>query len=416
VWDRASVALVAAAVVLLGGCGGAARTINVVTTSSTATAKAGTCKVELTSTGGGVTSTAVGEIDFAHNLVDLSQSDTVNGKVTSVEEIFSPAAVYFRATGTAIPQNPSKPWIEFETGRSLSGAFSPVVGGDPTAVLKGLGATATDVHRLGTEQVRGVTTTHYSVKVTLAGQSAVFGVWIGRDGLLRRLQSTFVSDRSGTSVPVTTTTEFFDFGSPVSITVPPADQTSTAGPNQADFPQPSGAWHTSQHGHDDGVGWTVLVVPATRSGQCLAVKTSPTLAQTSNELAGNGEETSSPFSDHLYRHYQADCAPGPNSDDLDLLAPLLAGDTQNGHGSHFVAGLATSGVSDVVAHLSDGSAVTASIAAGTYVAWWSGARAFRQLTFNIPGGAGIACDNGGDTTDPLDGISCSDATFNNPGS
>ena len=63
-------------------------------------------------------------------------------------------------------------------------------------------------------------------------------VWIGSDGLVRRvqigvsgLQPTTPSTASPTGVGGTLTMEFYDFGQPVDITIPPADQVFQVDPS-----------------------------------------------------------------------------------------------------------------------------------------------------------------------------------------
>jgi hypothetical protein len=120
----------------------------------------------------------------------------------------------------------------------LGGSQSPV---DGLRWLRG----SKRATKLGTETIDGVATTHYRVTVDkadalskatpkqrellqrllrLAGQRGVdaepntVDVWVGDDGLVRRM-----TQKLGALGSVTTT--FSDFGAPVHIEAPPADQT-----------------------------------------------------------------------------------------------------------------------------------------------------------------------------------------------
>jgi len=136
-----------------------------------------------------------------------------------------------------------------------SGGSGGAFGSDPTAFLRfleGIGS----VSAVGTEDVRGVSTTHFTGSFTLddalnaapsdrrdAIERALeglhlpdsakteplpFDVWVGDDGLVRK--ETLTLDYSSMGPPVaalgrmTTTMELYDFGQPVDITVPSDDE------------------------------------------------------------------------------------------------------------------------------------------------------------------------------------------------
>lgn len=119
---------------------------------------------------------------------------------------------------------------------------------DPTAGLEALRGVADDIEEVGSEDVRGVETTHYRATVSLdravaaapaealddlvalreqAGMPETYpvDVWVDADGLVRRLTMALTQEVAG-SGPLTQriTTEFHDLGDPVEITVPPDDE------------------------------------------------------------------------------------------------------------------------------------------------------------------------------------------------
>jgi len=151
-------------------------------------------------------------------------------------------------------------WLKIPADSGAAGAMGAPLG-DGTEILKLLDQ-AGGVHAVGSEQVRGVDTTHYQGTLDLASALAEVSaderakaesqlgkvgidpstatvpvdVWIGHDDLVRRVQ-VGVSDLQATTPSTdgdlggTMTMEFFDFGQPVDITVPPADQVLEVDPS-----------------------------------------------------------------------------------------------------------------------------------------------------------------------------------------
>jgi hypothetical protein len=156
-------------------------------------------------------------------------------------------------------------WISVSApAGSNSGAnpFGGVGRSDPASVLSGLERISNDVKDVGTEMVRGVETTHYHATLDLkksisridSGElppglrdkaDALLGnapaipvdVFVDSDGRVRRIATTVdlgsvaagVSGVSGASglgdLPTMhVTVDFYDFGAPVNVVAPPADQ------------------------------------------------------------------------------------------------------------------------------------------------------------------------------------------------
>jgi hypothetical protein len=167
------------------------------------------------------------------------------------------------ALGSLLGATSDKTWAKL----SLADAPGPGAGGgtgavaDGTEILGVLGQ-AGEVTTVGNEAVRGVDTTHYrgtldvataldqlpadqrSQAATRLGQvgidpeavSVPVDVWIGQDDLVRRVQVGLDASqiKSGASaagdLTATVTIELYDFGAPVDVTVPPADQVFTVDP------------------------------------------------------------------------------------------------------------------------------------------------------------------------------------------
>ena len=153
-----------------------------------------------------------------------------------------------------------KQWIEIdyekmmreEYGASLSEMQGGMQGApaDQLAYLKGV---SDSVKEVGTEEVRGAPTTHYRAEVELdksapedpqarrafekATENLRAGkvpteVWIDEKGRVRRYEMTIPvalpeggSPAAGGDPTMTTTAEYYDFGTPVNVEPPPEDQT-----------------------------------------------------------------------------------------------------------------------------------------------------------------------------------------------
>jgi len=154
---------------------------------------------------------------------------------------------YFKGlAGLALP---GKPWIKIDLSKAgASSTAAQLQSLNPNSYLvQLLGATGA-VKTVGKEKVRGVDTTHYSFTVDLdraarlapAAQKAAIEaaaktvvnkqepteVWLDSKGRVHRLKQT-VEIASGALTGTTNLTlEYFDFGTKVDATPPPADQTA----------------------------------------------------------------------------------------------------------------------------------------------------------------------------------------------
>lgn len=131
-------------------------------------------------------------------------------------------------------------------------------GGDPTVALSYLKAAASKVELIGSEQLRGTPTTRYAVTVDAAKVAAQVpeefqgfadesglafpkpaDVWIDQQGRLRKIHYTVTMNAPGeatpTAVTIESTLELYDFGVPVHVTPPPANQVEVI---RSDIPPP----------------------------------------------------------------------------------------------------------------------------------------------------------------------------------
>ena len=263
-----------AASIVLGACGNRAGASQIVAASSSKTAADGTSAIALTFAfeglpgGKPVAVTAEGAFDYTARkgrlVVDVGSVGLPGVATgTKAEMLLDGDVVFMKFPGVGLPD---KPWVRVDAAeRAASGAAGSPIGGldqlgssDPTAALDMLRGVAKDVREIGEEKVRGTTTTRYrgtvDLKAALAkvpenrraqldalaeqleAESIPVDVWVDGDGRARRLvyavalpgpdggASTGAADDTGAELKMTTTIEFFDFGTKVDLKLPPAEQ------------------------------------------------------------------------------------------------------------------------------------------------------------------------------------------------
>lgn len=137
-----------------------------------------------------------------------------------------------------------KPYVRFDSAEAAGLDPESVGSQDPANILEMLRG-AGEVEEAGTEEVRGVSTTHYRVTIdvdkalenvsddrreALKVQLKALGeeglsaeVWIDDDGLPRRFRWEFRSEAPA-AFEMTMTLEFFDYGTDVDVQIPSEDQ------------------------------------------------------------------------------------------------------------------------------------------------------------------------------------------------
>ena len=181
-------------------------------------------------------STGDGQMDFRVRTAAASMTDFVLRTVNGVVYVRLPATVA-RRLGTP----PGVRWLWIATS-SIGTAPSAIPGageGDPNQLLASLERVSNNVTTVGTDQVRGVTSTHYHAlvdfekaidkakvpaglrkslndafaKASPNARSVPVDVWVDGNGLVRR-----VTVRIGANA---VTVDYFDFGVPVNLEAPP---------------------------------------------------------------------------------------------------------------------------------------------------------------------------------------------------
>ena len=259
----AAVGAAIGAIALLAACGGGGTpaSVTLLRNAPNSTGAAGTSRAEtLIERPGSQPIKITGEVDFrahrGHMLIDLSQLGLPG---PPLDAIYDNATVYEKfppALAAALPAG--KSWVKVDlasAGRSVGADFSALTqngASDPTQALDFLRGASDSVSRVGTEDVRGTSTTHYravvdlnkaadlsptardAIKSTiklLGSSTQPMDVWVDAQGRVRQLKYTVDLSKSkvASSVPsvpgtVTFTLNLFDFGVPVQAVVPPADQ------------------------------------------------------------------------------------------------------------------------------------------------------------------------------------------------
>ena len=241
--------------------------------SATTTADAGTARVTATvkSASGplakGITSD--GGFDFTNRRgrlqIDMSKFGLSGlGAIDSVADYSSGIVMYVKFPPELSDRLGGKPWVKLDLGALMKqagldvdlGSLAQGQSNDPTSGLRLLRG-ADSVTTVGTEQVRGTNTTHYRLQVSLDKAIAEappdqkdaltklaslytvrtfpLDVWLDSDGRVRRyvqtidpatirLPAALAARGNPFAGPLTLTYEMYDFGAPVDVKIPPADQ------------------------------------------------------------------------------------------------------------------------------------------------------------------------------------------------
>lgn len=251
---RSFLAALGLAAVVVSGCGqSAARHDSVGMTpmqavlgAPTATEKASTAKTSLTvemSLGGEkVSLTGDGAFDFVNSVGSMRMSiSNVRDAAGAIDLVMTDSTLYLKSDSFA--RLTGKPWLSVAAG-AAGGAFAQFGSSDPSqglAFLQGVKQAKLEGH----QDIRGVRCSRYSTTVDLTAaangttlnrggweklieepQALPIDVWLDDQNRVMRILMTLrtKADESTSRKAATTkvTTEFYDFGTPVKVTIPPA--------------------------------------------------------------------------------------------------------------------------------------------------------------------------------------------------
>ena len=216
---------------------------------------------------GSVPATAEGRFDTKRQRGEMTMSlDTSSlaggGEAVKQRMIFDGLTFYMSSPMFEQMLPAGKRWLKIDldavgkqAGFDVGALMSQSGGQDPTQVLAYLKAASGDVTRVGTQTVRGVATTHYKATIDfrkvpdsapadqraavrrsieqlikLSGAStAPIEVWIGKDGLARRILTTSTTGTAAQRIKLRQRIDLYDFGTKVDVTIPPASAVLDAG-------------------------------------------------------------------------------------------------------------------------------------------------------------------------------------------
>lgn len=262
-----ALALAATASAVLVGCGGEnggprEQPLDHVVAAASRTTSAGSSKVSVDvtiSSGQAQPQKVIGDgaVDFAAGRGQLELAIPGIGSPQDRTTLVMAGDIFYIKLPPALASFSPKPWVKFDlatlgkqTGIDIA-QLRQLGGNDPTAALQYLRGASGEVKTVGEEDVRGTKTTHYSATIDLTKASASapasakasldnaigllgattmpLDVWVDADGRVRRQK--YVVDLSkakgGGTGSVTTILELYDFGTQVTVSPPPADQTAT---------------------------------------------------------------------------------------------------------------------------------------------------------------------------------------------
>jgi hypothetical protein len=216
---------------------------------------AGSARASFTANFTGATSgTMTGEGEFSNREghLTLDMSDLGGGAFGdgTVELTFSDLVYYMKLPqGAGLPLPPGKEWFKIDLkqlgqtqGLDLE-QLTQLSQSDPSQALDFLQGASDDFHEVGTEDVRGEPTTHYTGTVDLnkvaenapadlaeqykklaelaPSPTVPMDVWIGHDGYVHKLR---FEQKLAAGSSMTMEEELYDWGTDVNVTVPSDDE------------------------------------------------------------------------------------------------------------------------------------------------------------------------------------------------
>jgi hypothetical protein len=166
---------------------------------------------------------ATGSMDYAHRRGEM----VIKGKSDSAPEARAVLIDHHAYLGVAV--GPKTYWLK-QSAEDPTGAdsFVPGAGGiTPERVLDELVKSSSTVDKLDSEEIRGVSTTHYRAHLDktkpgsgiLEGEPGIVDAWIDDQGLPRRMRVPQGGEHEAAVV-----FDLFDFGVPVDVEAPPANE------------------------------------------------------------------------------------------------------------------------------------------------------------------------------------------------
>lgn len=190
--------------------------------------------------------TANGAFDFAHYTGNMSINVNVGGKQLTEQAIYDGSTMYVNILGALGGVPSGKQWVSVDLGQlesATNGLGNMSTFGDPATMLQQLQSAGGTVTSLGPTTYEGSSVTEYSVTIppsVLQGemghlpaslQQGMSGltlpdvtadVYISPDHLLKAIYMPMSFSVGGQSMTVDMTMSFSNYGTPVTVTPPPA--------------------------------------------------------------------------------------------------------------------------------------------------------------------------------------------------
>jgi hypothetical protein len=261
----AAVCALVATATLVAGCGGGGHAVALdpVAAAATKTQDAGAARIRYTlgftvpQLGRTIRINGNGVIDGTSGIANFDLGSAFQGSGlpagSSVTEIYLKQGadyVIYMQLGALAAQIPGgKQWMKLDLsklGKSAGLDMNQVMSGSqlqPADILSMLKTEGATIRTIGTETLAGAPTTHYRVTIDMAKALAAKGlsspmlaglaaqmptipedVWIGSDGLVRRVSLSYAFNEHGKSLRIAMSMDIYDYGVDLTIAAPPSDE------------------------------------------------------------------------------------------------------------------------------------------------------------------------------------------------
>jgi hypothetical protein len=256
-------AAIAAAAVVIGGCGAAntvSQAVDPVAKAAETTSRVQGYKmsaaVTINTAVGPVKTTMSGVMDRATRTGEMTSTESVAGHSFSMDERLSGLTVYMNAS--SIPGlnqlTHGKQWLKMDMSRafgSLGVGSLSTTSSDPSQFVDYLRAVSDNTTKVGTDTVRGVATTRYHaivdlrkypkvvagaqratatqaiarMETVLGGHTMPMDVWIDHNRLVRRMSFTMGECVNNQKLSMHMTMDLYDYGPQHTTAMPSSSQT-----------------------------------------------------------------------------------------------------------------------------------------------------------------------------------------------
>jgi hypothetical protein len=243
------------------GCAPGKTAAQIIAGAPAAAAARGTAKVSLesvvrlsgqgqsfstTTRGDGVSE--LGATRRGHMTLTITTSPSA-GKALAPCEMVSQGTLAYLKVPPAQRGPSGKSWVRVDIAK-VAGIDPSAFSSDPSAQLDYLNGVSGTVRKLGKDDIRGVSATHYqytlkvdqflakvpantraqmqSAMKSLGISSFPVDTWIDGDGLPRRLAFDWKTTKQGASLDISTRVDTYDYGTDASVTAPSASDVVTA--------------------------------------------------------------------------------------------------------------------------------------------------------------------------------------------